>query len=96
MSDVDLFEQFWQAYPKRSAKIAARKAFDRAIRLTTLETMLTALAWQKLQPQWLKDGGAYIPLPTTWLNQGRWDDQPVTVAPVSTKTLSTMRAIYGD
>ena len=25
--------------------------------------------------QWTKEGGQYIPNPTTWLNQGRWDDK---------------------
>jgi len=35
-----------------------------------------ALAWQARQPGWLKDDGQYIPLPATWLNGARWEDEP--------------------
>ncbi|MNY63023.1 hypothetical protein D3C86_1999290 [compost metagenome] len=24
---------------------------------------------------WLKDGGKYVPMPTTWLNGRRWEDE---------------------
>jgi len=38
--------------------------------------MLTTLAWQKQQDAWVKDGGQYVPHPASWLNAGRWDDEP--------------------
>ena len=40
------------------------------------ETILNAVSKQKLWPKWQKDGGQYIPNPATWLNQGRWEDEP--------------------
>ena len=40
------------------------------------ETILDAVSKQKLWPKWQKDGGQYIPNPATWLNQGRWEDEP--------------------
>lgn len=79
MTDDD-FVKFWTAYPRKVGKGAARRAFGRALGLTTVETMLAALAWQRTQPAWLKDGGDFIPHPATWLNQERWDDEPY-VAP---------------
>ncbi len=42
-----------------------------------VEVMLAALGDQLRSEQWRKDGGRYIPHPTTWLNQTRWEDEPV-------------------
>jgi len=42
--------------------------------------VLSAIAAQKATDQWKKDGGQFIPLPATWLRQGRWDDEVGTVA----------------
>ncbi len=86
---MDEFEQFWAAYPRKTGKGVARKAFAKAMRLTTLDTMLTALKWQRQQEQWVKQGGQFIPHPSTWLNQERWDDQPTQVPTLSEKTTRT-------
>lgn len=70
----DSFERFWSCYPKKVAKEYAQKAFDKAIKKTDIETMLNALDKQKATEQWKKDNGRFIPNPSTWLNQGRWED----------------------
>ena len=71
------FEEFWQTYPRKAGKLAASKAYSRAVKLlggkgrVTLEAAVkryAALA-KNLDPQ-------FIPHPATWLNQGRWDDSP--------------------
>lgn len=69
------FDEFWAEYPKKVGKIAAKKAFERAIRAASLESLLSALRRQKCGSQWTRDGGQYIPNPATWLNQGRWEDE---------------------
>lgn len=69
----DDFDKFWQAYPKKVGKQAALKAFQRVN--VPLKTLLTAIERQKCGDQWSKDNGRYIPNPSTWLNQGRWDDE---------------------
>ena len=69
------FKLFWEEYPKKVGKIAARKAFDKAIKIVPVEDMIIAIDRQKHWEQWRKDNGAYIPNPATWLNQGRWDDK---------------------
>ncbi len=71
------FETFWQAYPRKVGKLKAYQSFKKAIKLTTLEKILTALEAQKQSEQWRKENGAFIPHPTTWLNQGRWEDEPI-------------------
>lgn len=70
------FEDFWKAYPKKTAKDDARKAFDkRKPDDEMLAQMLTAIAMQAASPAWTKDGGQFIPNPATWLNGGRWQDE---------------------
>lgn len=70
-----LFELFWQAYPKKIGKDAARKAFaKRRPSRTMTEIMIAAVEQQMSSPQWARDGGQFIPHPATWLNQGRWED----------------------
>ena len=72
----DLFNQFWDAYPKHIAKQSAVKAFEKLKPdEKILEAMLKAIARQKESKQWEKDGGAFIPYPATWLNQRRWEDE---------------------
>lgn len=69
------FDAFWKAYPKKTAKDDARKAFDkRKPDAEMLAQMLTALAMQTGSAAWTKDGGQFIPNPATWLNGGRWQD----------------------
>ena len=36
--------------------------------------MVSAIAVQATSPAWTKDGGQFIPHPSTWLNEGRWQD----------------------
>jgi hypothetical protein len=67
------FEDFWKAYPRKVGKLAAKKAWDR-IRPTPdiVAEMGKALVWQV--EQW--EDPQYIPHPATWLNAGRWMDEP--------------------
>lgn len=74
--DASLFDVFWSAYPKKVGKDYAKKCFlklkvDKAL----LEDMLKAIETQKKSDQWKQNNGAYIPHPSTWLNQGRWKDE---------------------
>ncbi len=73
------FARFWQAYPKKVGKQAARKAFLRSA--VSLDTLLQALERQRADPQWQRENGRFIPHPVTWLNQARWEDEPA--APTS-------------
>jgi len=73
----EAFGAFWTAYPNKKAKPAALKAFTKLKPDTALlDEMLKAIATQKQWAQWQKDNGQYIPMPSTWLNQRRWEDEP--------------------
>ncbi len=39
------------------------------------QTIMTAIERQKQSEQWIRDNGQYIPMPSTWLNQRRWNDE---------------------
>ena len=76
---MDLFEQFWNAYPKnrRKKKEAARKAWRKLNPdLVLCRIMAAALERDKQSRDWLKENGAYIPYPSSWLNGRRWEDEP--------------------
>jgi hypothetical protein len=75
------FECFWDAYPRKKGKETARAAWAKLAPDETLQAqMLAAIATQRTWPDWTKDGGAFIPHPTTWLNQKRWEDEATSVA----------------
>ena len=91
------FDAFWKAYPKKVGKGAAQKAFGR-LKVTDelLKTMLDAIEVQKRGEQWQKDGGQYIPNPSTWLNQRRWEDElPFTDMPME-EDASVYGGVYYD
>ncbi len=68
------FDTFWAAYPRKVGKIAGKKAFDKAIKITTLDQMLTGIELLKREQQGKEK--SWTPHPASWLNDGRWDDEP--------------------
>ena len=71
------FQEFWKVYPKKIGKGAALKAWKKLKPSRELQTrMSSAIADQRQSDQWRKGDGQFIPNPSTWLNQGRWDDEP--------------------
>ena len=69
----DAFDRFWKAYPKKTGKQEARKAFKKVS--APVSVLVDAIEKQKTWSQWKRDNGQYIPNPSTWLNQGRWEDE---------------------
>lgn len=88
------FDRFWEAYPKKVGKEAARNAFRR-VRGVSIETILQAIARQKDSRQWREENGRFIPNPATWLNQGRWEDE-ATVAESGAADQSGLRHMSID
>jgi len=71
-SEDERFLEFWNGYLKKVGKKAALAAYQRALKETTHEKIMAALERQK--STWRDP--KFIPHPATWLNQGRWDDEP--------------------
>lgn len=70
------FKDFWTLYPRKVGKGAAWKAW-KAMK-PPHGTVLSAVSSQAKSKEWMKDGGQYIPHPSTWLNQRRWEDEGMT------------------
>lgn len=70
----DGFDEFWNYYPKKVGKDAAKKIWKN--KTPNINDVIVSLCWQKESDQWRRDDGKYIPNPATYLNQGRWKDEP--------------------
>ena len=88
------FDRFWVAYPRHQGKEAARKTWEK-IRPNDalLAEMLAALERQRASDQWRRDGGRFIPLPATWLNGRRWEDEPTPIQARQFKRLNGVIAV---
>ena len=75
-SDEINFTTFWNAYPRKVGKGAAQKAWKNAKDKPDIKAIVAAIESAKSSEQWKKDGGQFIPHPSTWLNAKRWDDSP--------------------
>jgi len=78
-----LFDTFWDTYPKRSGKGKARESWIKAIKKSKPQEILDAAkaySGSKDLPEF-----QFIPMPATWLNQERWNDdlQPAVKQPTS-------------
>lgn len=72
----ELFDRFWNLYPRKQDKAKARKAWTKLKVSEALFALIAkGLAAQAASHDWIKDGGKYVPMPTTWLNGRRWEDE---------------------
>ena len=71
------FDSFWKLYPRKTAKAEAQKAWAKlSLDHSLLELITAGLATHITCADWVKEDGKYIPHPSTWLNQRRWEDSP--------------------
>ena len=67
------FDDFWAACPRKIGKVAAQKAYVKAMRWADQKTLLNGIvayaeSRRGQDPQ-------YTAHPATWLNAGRWEDE---------------------
>lgn len=70
----DGFTEFWQTYPRRTGKGAAKKAWERALKRASAQTIIVAALRFSHDPN---REDAFTPHPATWLNEDRWEDDPL-------------------
>jgi hypothetical protein len=68
------FEEFYSIYPRREARVAAEKAWAKAVRTTPPARIILGAKRFRDDPN---REDSYTPHPATWLNQGRWTDEPL-------------------
>lgn len=67
------FETWWKSYPRKIAKVPAKKAFKTARKTADLQTLISAIENQA--PRLMAKGVDFCPYPSTWLNGQRWLDE---------------------
>jgi len=73
--EPDRFDEFWAVYPRKAAKAKARTKFATAVKKVGAQTVIDGATRYAADPNLPEQ--QYIPHPTTWLEQGRWDDPPL-------------------
>jgi hypothetical protein len=68
------FDLFWSIYPIKVGKKKAQDAFKKALTETDLATLIAGATRYAEDPNRVE---AYTAHPTTWLNAGRWGDDPL-------------------
>jgi hypothetical protein len=89
------FEKFYQAYPKHLKKAEVEKWFYKNKPDETLfNTIMTQLEKFKDSKEWKQT--QYIPYPSTWLNQKRWEDEIKTQADIDKEILDYLKEMNPD
>lgn len=68
------FDRFWRVYPRREAKGAARRAYEKARKTAAVETIIEG-ATRYAKERAFEDP-KYTKHPATWLNGLCWEDEP--------------------
>lgn len=71
------FERFWADYPNRQKKGRAYTAWKRLSRDDRAKAHADVIERKAKHEPWLKDGGRFIPHPSTYINAKSWDDDIV-------------------
>jgi hypothetical protein len=82
------FEKFWNYYPRKVEKLAARKVFEKLFgkyRQEMLDGVERLAADPNLPPK------QFIPYPASWLNAGGWDSEPYPVRVLSKEELKAQQ-----
>ncbi len=80
------WERFYSAYPKKEGRGNALKSWEKITKGMTpdelevfTQKVVTSILAQK-KSRWDASERKFIPMPATWLNQSRWDDEIPTVS----------------
>lgn len=90
------FTLLWEAYPRKTHRSAAVKAWlQLAPDTATVTAILAALEWQRRLPEWLDGRGRFVPHLATYLRGRRWEDErPAAASPISAKTAGNVEAVH--
>lgn len=92
-SEDPWFVKFWDVYPRRTGRGAARKAFAKAVANGTSPAVIVECAAAYADRcRLIQKEIQFIPHPSVWLNQERWDDDPEQAPQVRSKVDDAMRA----
>ena len=82
------FDSFWKAVPRKVGKKAAMVAFKAAVKSVKAEVLIAEMERYAKKVSAERTEPRYIAHPTTWLQQGRWEDEEMQInasAPVGSR-----------
>ena len=86
------FDEFYRLYPKKVKKQEVKKWFQKNKPTNELfSSIMHSLEQFRASKDWQKDGGQFIPYPSTWLNQKRWEDESVEITSTGNPFLDLLR-----
>lgn len=88
--DTNAFDTFWETYPRKAGKQRAQAAWAKALKTATAQEIIDGARAFASDPN---REPQFTPHPTTWLNAGRWEDDPL---PARTAGDRSMQAIQRD
>jgi hypothetical protein len=71
------FDAFWEKYPRKVAKPAALKAWPGAVKLAGGDLRRIVKGVRRYADDANLPEKQFIPYPSKWLREGRWDDEPL-------------------
>lgn len=74
VGDDPTFDAFWNTYPRKEGKAAARMAWVKAVRKADVQTIMEGAARYRDDPN---RESAFTAHASTWLNGERWEDDPL-------------------
>lgn len=86
-ADEPTFDSWYDGYPVKKGKAEARKRWHKMTQAQRIA------AWDALSAWRIKaetEGTKYLPMASTFLNQCRWEDEHVAVAPARSANLTTL------
>lgn len=90
------FSEFWNLYPRKDGRKDALKSYARARKNgATKEVILSGVKAFVEQCKVQKTERRFIPLPTTWLNQERWDFDYTSSEPYAKTVTGTVKRSVG-
>lgn len=78
--ETEMFNVFWDVYPRHEGKQAARKAWAKAIKAANPVDIVNGALRYREDPNREQ---AFTAHPSTWLNGHRWEDDPLPARPGS-------------
>ena len=89
------FKEFWTVYPNKVDKNKACELWQKLAPDEALKKQIIAAVKQQAKSdKWTKDGGQFVPYPSTWLRGRRWEDEPT--APTVTESGSGVHSYDVD
>lgn len=71
----DMFNEFWKSYPRKRNKQKCKEWYLKNKPTEELHgKILLGITFYSSTEDWKKDNGQFIPYPSTFLNQKRWED----------------------